>query len=459
MDGDTVLSRLPYLNGGDQLQLTWDNSENASIYTLQFSDTEDSINSDDLLTDEVTRSNDGTVICFAPMDDTPSPVYIVSTTTRIDKPVWGGQDNGVYYWDSSQGLKEVPAIAEVVEEVIEEPVEEPVEKPLEETTVKHSGETVENDQRVIIIDNSGDASFTLEEVEYNKSQNLPYKIGFISSYEDAEMLTDNGINAIKHARNMLESMIARTTGYIRDGVDLKIRVMLANLGTSESSGTTLAQSMILKLARSVYGEDKAYFPIEGIIYINTAALDSLLNERMILNNTNLPKLCSTMIHEMLHILCIGVHPNSKFGWSSPELGLVSDMTNKGAGWLYTGKSNSKAVSFYRDIYCKNEKVMGIPIEDDDGYLGHLEEGYDNDGNFGIRVIDGVEYYPLPFEIMSTYHTNISFTSPITLGILEDYGYEINWNNEEIVAATNIQVERANQLNGKALGKAVSEYFS
>ena len=54
---------------------------------------------------------------------------------------------------------------------------------------------------------------------------------------------------------------------------------------------------------------------------------------------------------MLHTLCIGVHPNSKFGWSRL---LVSDMTNKRAGWLYTGKSNSKG-SFYRDIYCKRKK--------------------------------------------------------------------------------------------------------
>ena len=80
-----------------------------------------------------------------------------------------------------------------------------------------------------------------------------------------------------------------------DGVDLKIRLMLTDLGTSESSGTTLAQSIILKLAKSVYGEDKAYFPIEGVIWINTSALPNLLNERAILNNTNLPKLCTTMI--------------------------------------------------------------------------------------------------------------------------------------------------------------------
>ena len=57
----------------------------------------------------------------------------------------------------------------------------------------------------------------------------------------------------------------------------------------------------------------------------------------------------------------------------------------------------------------SDKVVGIPIEDDDGFLGHFEEGYDNNGNFGIRIINNEEYYPMPFEIMSTYHTDLSFT--------------------------------------------------
>jgi hypothetical protein len=163
-----------------------------------------------------------------------------------------------------------------------------------------------------------------------------------------------------------------------------------------------------------------------------------------------------MVHEMLHILCIGQHPNLNFGWASPKLNLVTK-TNSG-DWLYTGKENSKAVEFYK-YYCNCQNIKGIPIEDDDDFLGHFEEGYDNNGNFGIRVIDNVEYYPIPFEIMSTYHTDISFTSPLTLGVLEDYGYEIDWTNDEIRSAIDIQEERVKQLNGTSLGKAISEYFS
>ena len=258
---------------------------------------------------------------------------------------------------------------------------------------------------------------------------------------------------------MLESIISKTTGYIRDGQDLKVRIMVADLGYNEESGGILAQSMILKLARSVYGVDHPYYPMEGLIYINSRVINSLLNEPAIMNNIKVPKLYTTIIHELLHILCIGIHPNSSFGWGSPKLGLVSDMTSMNAGWLYTGKHGSKAVSFYRDIYCNNSNVIGIPIEDDDGYLGHLEEGYDNNGNFNIRTINGIEHYPVPFEIMSTYHSNISFTSPITFGILEDYGYEIDWTNEQLISAINIQKERAQTVTESSLGKAISNYFS
>ena len=81
------------------------------------------------------------------------------------------------------------------------------------------------------------------------------------------------------------------------------------------------------------------------IYINTSALQGLLSDRSLVNNTNLPKLCAIMVHEMLHILCIGQHPNSNFGWASPKLNLVSKTDS---GWLYTGKENSKAlhIPFY-----------------------------------------------------------------------------------------------------------------
>ena len=61
-----------------------------------------------------------------------------------------------------------------------------------------------------------------------------------------------------------------------------------------------------------------------------------------------------------------------------KLGLVNLTCGKNSGWLYTGKVDSKAINFYKHIYCNNDTI-GIPIEDD-GILGHFEEGYDNQGN-------------------------------------------------------------------------------
>ena len=77
----------------------------------------------------------------------------------------------------------------------------------------------------------------------------------------------------------------------------------------------------------------------------------------------------------------------------------------------------------------------------------------------MRNIDGNKYYPVPFEIMSTYHTPISFTSPITIGILEDYGYVINWDNKELIAARNILESKRDTLGSMSLGEAITKSFS
>ena len=272
-------------------------------------------------------------------------------------------------------------------------------------------------------------------------------------------LTTVGVNIIKDVRGLIEDMIPKTTGYKRDGADLKIRIMMINMGVSETAGTVLANSTVLKLAKSVYGEEKEYYPTEGLININTDDINRLLYEPAKLNDTLVTKLYLVIFHEILHILCVGVHPNPNYGWGAPKLGLVGNYNNKNGGWLYTGKPDSKAVKFYRETYCDNMNIEGIPIEDDDDILGHLEEGYDNEGNFVVRNIDGNKYYPVPFEIMSTYHTPISFTSPITMGILEDYGYFINWNNKELIAARNILESKRDTLGDMSLGEAITKSFS
>lgn len=147
------------------------------------------------------------------------------------------------------------------------------------------------------------------------------------------------------------------------------------------------------------------------------------------------------------------------GWGKQELGLVKDYTHKNGGYMYVGKPESKAIKFYKEVYCKNNNVLGIPIEDDDGVIGHLEEGFDNEGNFEVRVIDGIEHYPVPYEIMSTYHTTLSVTSPLSIGILEDYGFVINWDHQELKLAEEIFINKNIELKDKSAGQAITEYYS
>ena len=46
-----------------------------------------------------------------------------------------------------------------------------------------------------------------------------------------------------------------------------------------------------------------------------------------------------------------------------------------------------------------------------------------------------------------------------MGILEDYGYSINWENEDIVAASNIlKNKKASLLPNQSVGGEITKYF-
>ena len=46
-----------------------------------------------------------------------------------------------------------------------------------------------------------------------------------------------------------------------------------------------------------------------------------------------------------------------------------------------------------------------------------------------------------------------------MGILEDYGYVINWNNKELIAARNILESKRDTLGNMSLGEAITKSFS
>lgn len=77
--------------------------------------------------------------------------------------------------------------------------------------------------------------------------------------------------------------------------------------------------------------------------------------------------------------------------------------------------------------------IGIPIEQDGGpgtAEGHLEEGNDLGGVGNIITSDGLDYCGLRNEIMTGISSSSDIISAITVGLLADLGYGVNWEKSQ-----------------------------
>lgn len=146
----------------------------------------------------------------------------------------------------------------------------------------------------------------------------------------------------------------------------------------------------------------------------------------------------TVLHEILHILGIGPFWNRVFAFPQVTArrnllynGNTSEpippgTTNfAGLNPVYVGK---RGVEEYNKLVGGNHKVL--PIEDGNllGTSGlHLEEGIGGPGD-SVRYYKGVELPVISHEIMTGYlnHGNVDPLTSVTLGMLEDLGYTINW---------------------------------
>ena len=139
-----------------------------------------------------------------------------------------------------------------------------------------------------------------------------------------------------------------------------------------------------------------------------------------------------LVHEIIHILGIGTNYNAWYN------NLVNSPAN-GERKFYTG---TNAVREYKTILTTNgysyTTITGIPVEDDFGagtVNSHFEEGLDDDANYNMTndefVYDGsgIQHPVIPKDIMTGFiDADINNISGITLGVLEDIGYFVNYDS-------------------------------
>ena len=156
------------------------------------------------------------------------------------------------------------------------------------------------------------------------------------------------------------------------------------------------------------------------IVLNENAMDYIVT----LNDVEYPILSVVLIHEILHI----------FGLVG--LGLYGFIYIRGEHDIppnvYTGKHG---VTQYKNVLRENgmntNNIVYLPIENDfeEGTVRtHLEEGKDEEHDVEKRYIQDIHYPVITNEIMTGFINKHNYITPITLGILEDLEFTVNYNS-------------------------------
>lgn len=175
------------------------------------------------------------------------------------------------------------------------------------------------------------------------------------------------------------------------------------------------------------------FATKGVFILNTLHLTSMKNN--IFSNGK-SQLYYTILHEIGHIFGIGPFWMRHDMLNIPKSSYQEDGMTK---YYYTGVNAIREYkSYFPDI---SGDLVGIPIEDDGGsgtQNYHPEEGDVLHYSQNNRMINGIYHPGLEHELMTGWAEDnyISPLSRVTVGFLEDIGYQVNYNNVDYYNPTN-----------------------
>nr|QFG74808.1 MAG: hypothetical protein [Megaviridae environmental sample] len=164
-------------------------------------------------------------------------------------------------------------------------------------------------------------------------------------------------------------------------------------------------------------------------------------DSLLLNNGHCNIIAQTLLHEVLHILGIGVGNV----WDS----LVTNAPDNSRK-VYIGKQGVKQ---YNDFFKHfNKEYKFIPLEDDFGpgtKDSHFEEG-DIYGGVSEKIVNGEIYPYLSNEIMTGFLNFSNLFTVLCAGVLEDLGYGINYSSEHIIKTTTNEAYLLSLSNNKLI---------
>lgn len=139
---------------------------------------------------------------------------------------------------------------------------------------------------------------------------------------------------------------------------------------------------------------------------------------------------ATILHETLHMLGL-------VGFGHEYVLRGEEGTPK---YVYIGENG---IEGYKEVLSANnfstDGIIYVPLEDDfdsGTRKYHWEEGIHENYQYEYRYINGVFYPAVENEIMSGFLDSSSYITPMTVGALEDIGYVVNYNSENVVKVGN-----------------------
>ena len=154
-----------------------------------------------------------------------------------------------------------------------------------------------------------------------------------------------------------------------------------------------------------------------------------IGRMMLLNDVLFEMNVCVLLHEVLHTVGL-------IGGSQSTYKYVNNKFDSPPS-VYTGPN--AIVQYINVLKSNNKDITGIiylPLEDDfgDGTEGsHLEEGMDEDDSIEPRIIDGILYPIIPNEIMTGFLGRSNYITPITLGLLQDTGFTVNYSSQYVMS--------------------------
>ena len=152
-----------------------------------------------------------------------------------------------------------------------------------------------------------------------------------------------------------------------------------------------------------------------------------IGKMMFLNDILFELNVSVLLHEILHTVGLIGGSRSTYKYINSKYDYPPS--------VYTGPNG---VAQYINVLKSNNKdsngIIYLPLEDDfgEGTEGsHIEEGIDEDDSVEPRIIDDIVYPVISNEIMTGFLNKYNYITPITLGLLEDTGFNVNYDSQYV----------------------------